>query len=298
MNTFKMRTVLLIPMIVLAVNACAKRDNNLAKKAPPAAEAGEKPTDTAGPAGGTADDAAKKAAEGADGSLSYSPICKNPIKMEYTEKQDALAITDLLSESNKGTYNLVSTEFFAEMDAAAEGELKEQIGAFGNEFKTPEDLGKAVDDNQKVTITCHTTKPVEGKDSKIGGSMDFANSFSAADGKGTVLRQDAVSAKNGVLKTLSTIYSGRSDLKEIVASAKTGDVKIMIAKQASGDVTIKKQYTRADLKTGKNIKVTMSATYKLSTGEVKAVETEKASTEVTAEAPKAATEETKAEEAR
>jgi hypothetical protein len=285
MNTYKMRNVILIPMIVLAVNACAKRDSNLVKPSQ-APVAGEKPADTTVTTGTAAEEAAKKALEMADGSLSYSPACKNPIKMDLSEKQDSLAITDLISESNKGTYNLVGTEYFAEADAAVEGDPKEQISAFGNEYQTPENMSAAVTDNQKVTITCHTTKPAEGKVSKISGSMDFANSFSAADGKGTVVRQDAVTAKNRTIKTVTTLYSSTTDLKQSLASA--SDVKIVIVKQASGDVTIKKQFTRPDLKTGKNIKVTMSATYKLAT-EVKAVETE---------APKAATEETKAEEAR
>lgn len=251
MNSFKMHHLLLIPMMVLAVNACAKRDSNFGKKNP-------------GTQGAATDPATQEGAktEDADGSLPYAPNCINPIAMEAAEGQEAVEIADLLKEA-KGTYSLINTQYFVEAETK-EGEAKEQLHTQGSEYKTPEDFSAAITDTQKTAVICYTIKPIEGKELKIRASMDLPNSFNAADGKGSVLRQDTVVVKNGSIKSLSTIYSGSYDVKNTFGEGKSEGVKVLVIKHDKNRVTLKMQFNRSDLKTGKKSLVTASGTYVLS----------------------------------
>jgi len=296
MTNTKVTPLLLIPVLALALNACAKRDSAFKKRAAQQAQqtkttppqdcpskctietlppgkgkielqkpgrghtGTEEQPDTKKP--GT-ESPTEPVPEGADGALVHADNCVNPISMDPTGEEQALTLADLINPSNQGTYSLIRTHYFAEAEGK-EGQKKEQIYALGSEFKTPAEFTSSLSDTQKVTVVCHTTQRTEGPDSSIRGSMDLANSFSAKDGKGTVIRQDNISAINGALFTSSTLYAGNTDLTQVVGDGKPQDLKVSLVKHDENQVTIKMKFTRQDPKTGKRMNVTMAATYSLS----------------------------------
>lgn len=270
MNSFKLRHLLLIPVIALAVNACAKRDSKFGQKGRPGA-AGTNTPDNKVTTGGSRGNVSENLVTGGsnpnpstdpedseylDGDSAYSKSCVNPIEMSDSENEEQISAEDLL-KADKGSYTLVNTHYFIEIAAKGEEE-KQQVYALGSEYKTPENFAQSITDSKKIFVNCHTVKPVEAKEvvAKIRGSVDLPNSFDAETGKVPVMRQDKIEVLNGTLQTTSTLYKSSSDLAKELASP--SDAKTIITK-ADGEITIKKQYAgRSDKST-----VTVAGTYKL-----------------------------------
>lgn len=268
MNKLKVTQLVLIPFLVLGIAACAKR-NKLTRKGKDAQAQAQ-----------TQDQTAKDKTRGEDGADYYAPNCVNPISMTPTQGEETTSLSEILNESNKGTYSLVQMEYFAETEGLetvsnpSAPSAREQIHTFGSEFKTPANLSSAVTDSEKARVVCHTTKAVEGQTSSIRGSIDLPNSFNAADGKGTVIRQDRVWAKNGRIEVVSTLYHGTVDIKHTLGEGKPEDMKVMIVKDTIGKIIIRLQFSRLDRKTGKKVNIAISGTYALTKADEKSETTE------------------------
>ncbi|WP_413289919.1 hypothetical protein [Bdellovibrio sp. HCB337] len=292
MNSFRMRHLIMIPLITLAVVACAKRDSNFGKKSRGGNQT-KTATDGTGTGTGTPTNPDDKVdlgggdkdsvdqpevTEETDEVAGYTEQCKNPILMDVADGDDPVTVDELLKDG-KGTYSLIDTQYFVETETKAE-EAKKQLYVLGSEYATPAGFSKAVSDSQKIFVNCHTIKPSASKDAtnKIRHSNDLPNSFDAETGIGKVMRQDAFSIKDGTLKTLSTLYTGNYSLEDQLGQSKPEGRKVLIVKH--GDkVIIKLKYSTTET-SGQKTTMTASATYKLVKAE-EAKETEEPSSEET-----------------
>lgn len=270
MKSFKMRYFFLTPMVVLAMVACAKRDSDFAKRAAEARNAADKTATEAPPAPGLdanpspkADPATlvdKDTYKGETEGL-YKESCKNPIHMEPQEGEIELAMDKIVTKE-KGSYVLQSSELYVD-HAAKDVKGHNQLHATGSQFELPKDFNKTATDSTKVIPVCHTIKADEASTQKLSENLILPYEISTEDGAVKVLRQDQIEIDHkAVIKTISTLNSKDSDLKEILSDAE-GKRSLIVKRTNSDDITIKLQITTTDETSGTLTNVFMSGNYSL-----------------------------------
>lgn len=280
MKSFRMRSYYLAPLLVLAVVACAKRDNDFAKKAANNRAGAQKVTDRAGqplPKDGvnpevlnkeqTVKDAETKdkkqqATYAGDLEQTFREACKNMISMEAdTEKdEEEIVLSDIITKE-KQSYVLQSTELFAER---TDKETKDvhQMTFTGSTFELPKDFkGQAQD--QKTVVTCHNVSLDEAAKQEMSADLILPYDISAEDGAIKVLRQDKAELSSSKKAVASTLYSQAMNLKEAISEDQENKKILIVKHKDSSDITIKIQSTTTDKKTGAILKKTISGTYAL-----------------------------------
>lgn len=280
MKPFRMRSYYLAPLLVLAVIACAKRDNDFAKKAANNRAGAQKMTDRTGqplPKDGVNTDLLNKEptvkdAETKDkkqetsyaGDLeqTFRETCKNMISMDVdSEKgEEEIALTDIITQEKK-SYVLQSTELFAEKTGKDIKDIR-QMTFTGSAFELPKDFKSQAED-QKTVVTCHNVSFDGAAKQEITADLILPYDISAEDGAIRVLRQDKVELSSAKKAVASTLYSQSMNLKDAI-SEDVENKKILIVKHKdSSDITIKIQSTTTDKKTGAVLKKTISGNYAL-----------------------------------
>lgn len=290
MNSFKMRYYYMAPLLVLAMVACAKRDNNFAKKAGEAKAAQEKaahPTPTPSPTGKDAatpgadtsvttnPDGTKKTEENKDkkstvenaykGDLeqTYADSCDNKLAMEADKdnKEEEIHLKDIITKE-KGSYVLKSTDLFAER-TDKDSKILNQMVLAGSSFDVPKDF-KDTAQGQSVMVNCHTINLADDSTQTMIGELVVPYEISTVDGAIKVLRFDKVELKNKNQSTALTVLKAKEgNLTNLVEKETEGRKVLLLKHSDSSDITIRIQKSIKDEKTGSLMKKTYSATYSL-----------------------------------
>lgn len=297
MNSFKMRYYYMAPLLVLAMVACAKRDNNFAKKAGEAkaaqekaaqekAAAGKTTTPPAGKDGAdpgtgsetpvtTNPDGTKKTEEDKDkkstvenaykGDLeqTYADSCDNKLAMEADKdnKEEEIHLKDIITKE-KGSYVLKSTDLFAER-TDKDSKILNQMVLAGSSFDLPKDF-KDMAQGQSVMVNCHTINLADDSTQTMIGELVVPYEISTVDGAIKVLRFDKVELKNKNQSTALTVLKAKDgNLTNLVEKESEGRKVLLLKHSDSSDITIRIQKSLKDEKTGSVMKKTFSATYSL-----------------------------------
>ncbi|MBS1969896.1 MAG: hypothetical protein JSU04_06290 [Bdellovibrionales bacterium] len=285
MNSFRMRYYYMAPLLVLAMVACAKRDNNFAKKAGEAKAAQQKagqPTPTPSPTGkDTADtsvttnpDGTKKTEEKDKSSAvanaykgdleqTYADSCENKLAMEVNkdDKEEEIQLKDIITKE-KGSYVLKSTDLFAER-TDKDSKILNQMVLAGSSFDLPKDF-KDTAQGQAVMVNCHTINLADDSSQTMIGELVVPYEISTVDGAIKVLRFDKVELKNKNQSTALTVLKAKEgNLTNLVEKEAEGRKVLLLKHSDSSDITIRIQKSIKDEKTGSVMKKTFSATYSL-----------------------------------
>ncbi len=249
MNTFKMRYFFLVPTVVLAMVACAKRDSDFARRA-------TEPV---------ADKAVDKTAYKGDLKAVYQDSCKNLISMDLknntsSDIEKELTLDDVVTKE-KGSYVLQSTELYVDR-AVKDSKINNQLFATGSHYELPKDFVTTSTDNGKIVVVCHTVKADEASAQNLSASLVLPYAFSTLDGSVPALRQDKIDIDNkAAVKTTSVLYSQDDNLEKMLTDSKGKHSLVM--KHTNGDITINTQVSTTDEKSGTVTNVFMSGTYSL-----------------------------------
>jgi hypothetical protein len=291
-----MRYYYIAPLLVLAMVACAKRDNNFAKKAGEAKAAQEKAAQEKAAAGKTTTPPGKDSANPgtcADNSVTtnpdctqkpdenrekkstvenayngdleqtYTDSCENKLAMEVNKenKEEELHLKDIITKE-KGSYVLKSTNLFAER-TDKDSKVLNQIVLAGSAFDLPKDF-KDMAQGQAVMVNCHTINLADDSKQTMVGDFVIPYEISTVDGAIKVLRFDKVELKNKNQSTALTVLKAKEgNITNLVEKESEGRKVLLIKHSDSSDITIRIQKSLKDEKTGSVMKKTYSATYSL-----------------------------------
>lgn len=271
MKTFRMRYYYMAPLLVLAMVACAKRDNDFAKKAAaakaaaqqqkPGAQTSPTPTPTPG-RGTTADTAATDKKDSYKGDLSAvrQDSCANPIAMEINTDNDEkeLSVDDLITK-DKASYVLQSTKLFVETTAKGADKATSQIALEGSLYELPKDFKSQAQATDKAMVTC-LTKTLEA----ATGGLTLPYDISTEDGSIKNLRQDKLELTKTSTALTSTLYAQAQDAKDLKVSPDGVDSYklLIVGGKDNAEITIKTQTVTKDT-SGNTIKKTVMGTYSL-----------------------------------
>jgi hypothetical protein len=277
MKPFKMRYYYLAPLLVLAMIACAKRDNDFAKKAAAGRDAQQKTaneTNQTAPVNvgnGSASNAAGDAIKDADkdknkkqdasynGDLETKKSCENKVSMALDEKEEDVVYKDIVTNED-GTYTLQSTELF--IDQAQDTAKPLQVNALGVPFNLPE--GQDDGAGKNLNVVCQTLDLTDRSKEKINGDMTLPYDISTKDGSIKHLRQDKLALSKSEKIATSRIYpnSDKEYTFKKLISTESETMKIALVRMKdSKDFTLKIQMkSKSDLGV---VTKTLKGTYSL-----------------------------------
>lgn len=294
MKSFQMRSYYLAPLLVLAMVACAKRDNDFAKKAAEAKAAAEqlkagtqKPTaspvpspgaspataaedsDVTDPAASTTDPDAQKAEDAAksddkmkadaksyEGDLTTQKSCDNHISSSPEENENAIEMRNILT-SEEGTYVLQSGELFLEQQDADSDKPSNQINAIATPWTLAADQDKA--EGKNLQVTCHSVDISEKSKQKVSGVLALPYDINAKTGFAKHIRRDQITLSATEKTVKSNIYVYKK-------AAEGFDVGAYVANPNSTNDSVKTVVTMKRVKNSTDFKLIIKTKTTSATG--------------------------------
>lgn len=283
MKSFQMRSYYLAPLLVLAMVACAKRDNDFAKKAAEAKAAAEQlkagtqkpaasPVPSPGASPATAadgsevtdpaasttdpDDKKKADAKSYEGDLTTQKSCDNHISSSPEENESAIEMRNILT-SEEGTYVLQSGELFLEQQDTDSDKPSNQINAIATPWTLAADQDKA--EGKNLQVTCHSVDISEKSKQKVSGVLALPYDINAKTGFAKHIRRDQITLSATEKTVKSNIYTYKK-------AAEGFDVGAYVANPNSANDSVKTVVTMKRVKNSTDFKLIIKTKTTSATG--------------------------------